>query len=381
LSKEAYGFDEAAQRKAKSYFYGNLAASLCKASTTLILALLVLDLRLSVRLENFVQTYLSEPLLVVALYSLIGLVAFWLVSFPFDYYKGFVWERKFELSTENLSSWFRDTAMSLVLSLLIVLAFAEGVYNFMWLTPTYWWFLIWLVSSVFIVFSMYAAPIWIMPLFYKFPRLKDEELLNKLTRLAEKAGIRIMGVFEMKAGEKTRKATAGLTGIGNTRRMLLSDTFLSSSSSDEIESVMGHEIGHHVYGHIWKFTALFSAVFLMIIFIANQVMHATVGFFGLGSLDSIASLPLLALTLGLLYVAFIPLANTLSRRWEGRCDQYALDLVGKPDAYISKMAKLCDQNLRYAYPNFIVESLFYDHPSGKKRIEHALAYKKIHDSE
>ena len=68
--------------------------------------------------------------------------------------------------------------------------------------------------------------------------------------------------------------------------------------------------------------------------------------------------------------------NMLSRWAEGHCDQYELDLVGKPDAYISAMIKLCDQNLRYAYPNPFIEFLFYDHPSGKKRIERALTYKR-----
>jgi hypothetical protein len=41
------------------------------------------------------------------------------------------------------------------------------------------------------------------------------------------------------------------------------------------------------------------------------------------------------------------------------------------------MVKLCDQNLRYAYPSPMIEFLFYDHPSGKKRVERALAYKRL----
>jgi STE24 endopeptidase len=342
----------------------------------MVLALLVLGLRLSVDLQNFVQRYVSEPSLVVASLVLIGFIAFWLVSLPFDYYKGYIWEHKFELSTENLSGWFRDSVMAGILYLLIVLAFVEGAYNFMWLNGTYWWLFTWLVSVVFIAFFIYVTPVWIMPLFYKFPKLEDEELLTRLTGLADKAGIKIMGVFEMKAGAKTRKATAALAGIGNTRRMLLSDTFLSNSSIDEIETTIGHEIGHHVHGDIWRSIPFFSVAFLIMLFVANLTLHISTGFFGLGSFDSPASISLLALVLGLFYAAFTPLANTISRRWEASCDQYALDLVGKPNAYISKMIKLCDQNLRYAYPNPIIESLFYDHPSGRKRIERAMTYEK-----
>lgn len=377
---DLYGFNEETQRRAKHYLYSGLRISLYRGMVVFVLALLVLGLRLSVALESFVQGYVSEFWLVVALYTLIAYGVFWLVSLPFDYYEEYIMEHRFELSTETLGGWFQDKIKASILSILFAFFFVEGVYNFMWLNPTYWWFFLWLVVALVMVFFMYLSPVLIMPLFYKFPKLKDEELLNRLTKLAQKARIKIIGVFEMKAGEKTKKATAALTGIGNTRRMLLSDTFLSNYSNDEIESVMGHEIGHHIYGHIWKFSVIFSGVFLLLLFITSQILQATFGFFGLERVDSVASLPLLALVFGLFFGILTPLMNTLSRRNEGQCDQYELDLVEKPDAYISAMVKLCDQNLRYAYPSPMIEFLFYDHPSGKKRVERALAYKRLKHS-
>jgi len=380
LSESSYGFNPQIQRKAKDYLYGGLRASLCKGIVLIVLGFLVLGLRLPVALEDSIQTYVPDQSLTVVLFALIGYVAFWLVSLPFDYYRGYVLERRFELSTESSRGWFLDNVKASGLSLLVVLAFVYGVYNFMWLNLTYWWFFTWLVSAFFIAVFMFVAPVLIMPLFYKFPRLKDEKLLNGLTRLADKAGIKVIGVFEMKAGARTKKATAALTGVGRTRRMLLSDTFLSNFSKDETESVMGHEIGHHVYGHIWKYTMLFSGAFLLLLFVANKIVQVGSGFFGILRVDSAASIPLLALTLGLLYACLIPLINTVSRRAEGQCDQYELDLVERPDDYISAMTKLCDQNLRYAYPSPLMESLFYDHPSGKNRIDRALAYEQAHRS-
>jgi STE24 endopeptidase len=91
--------------------------------------------------------------------------------------------------------------------------------------------------------------------------------------------------------------------------------------------------------------------------------------FGLGNIGSASSLPLIALIFGLFFAATVPFLNTLSRWFEGHCDQYALDLVEKPDAHISKTIKLCDQILRYTHPNPAIELLFYDYPSGRKRIE------------
>jgi len=381
LSESLYGFDPVVQSKARNYLYSGLRVSVFKGTVLLALGLLALSLRLSNILENSIQAYVSDRSLTVALYALIGYATFWLLSLPFDYYKGYVLEHRFELSTESPRGWFLDNAKASGLLLLVVLVFVYGVYNFMWLNLTYWWFFTWLVSAFFIAVFMYVAPVLIMPLFYKLPRLRDEELLNSLTRLAEKAGIKVIGVFEMKAGTRTKKATAALTGVGRTRRMLLSDTFLSNFSKAETESVMGHEIGHHVYGHIWKYTMLFAGAFLPLLFIANRIMQVGSGFFGISRVDSAASIPLLALTLGLLYACLIPLVNTVSRRAEGQCDQYELDLVEKPDDYISAMTKLCDQNLRYAYPSPLIESLFYDHPSGKNRVDRALAYKHLHHSD
>ena len=378
MSESSYGFNPEIQNKAKNYLYNKLRISICKSLVLLVLGVIVLSLRISNALENSIQSVISNGSLIVLVYALVGYGAFWLVSLPFDFYDGSVVEHKFELSTESRRGWFWDNIKASILSLFLVLLFAEGVYNFMWINLSYWWFYIWLVSAFFIVIFMYIAPVLIMPLFYKFPRLENSDLLSSLTKLADKAGIKVIGVFEMKSGAKTKKATAALTGVGKTRRMLLSDTFLSNFSKEETESVMGHEIGHHVYGHIWKMTALLVGILLLLLFIANQVLQSTSGFFGIQHIDSVASLPLLALTLGLLFACLVPLINTLSRHAEGQCDQYELDLVEKPDAYISAMTKLCDQNLRYAYPPPIIEYLFYDHPSGKKRIQRALAYKETH---
>ena len=373
-----YGFDDETQARARGYFYSGLRASLCEGVVLLVLGWLVLGLRLSVALEDSIEAFVNVQWLVVAVFVAVGYAALWLVSLPFDYYGGYKLERRFNLSAESRLKWFGDHAKASILVFVVVFSFGEGVYYFMWLSPVFWWVYFWLVSAFFIVLFMYVAPVLIMPIFYKFPRLKDEELLNTLTRLAEKAGIRVIGVFEMKVATKTKKATAALAGIGKTRRMLLSDTFLSNFTKDETESVMGHEIGHHKYGHIWKLTALFTVAFLLMLFITSQVLRAGVGFLGISSVDSAASLPLMALTLGLLYAGLTPLMNTLSRRAEGQCDQYELDLVEKPSAYVSAMIKLCDQNLRYVYPSPMVECFFYDHPSGKKRIERALRYVKTH---
>ena len=60
-----------------------------------------------------------------------------------------------------------------------------------------------------------------------------------------------MGVYEWTLSDRTKKANAALTGMGNTRRILLSDTLLAEYSDDEIEVILAHELAHHVHRDIW----------------------------------------------------------------------------------------------------------------------------------
>ena len=157
MSASSYGFDPQIQRKAKDYLYSGLRASLCKGTVLTVLGFLVLGLRFPVALEDSIQTYVPDQSLTVVLFALIGYIAFWLVSLPFDYYKGYTLEQRFGLSTESLGGWFLDNIKVSGLSLLIVLSFLYGVYNFMWLNLAHWWAFFWLVSAFFIVVFMHIA--------------------------------------------------------------------------------------------------------------------------------------------------------------------------------------------------------------------------------
>ena len=70
----------------------------------------------------------------------------------------------------------------------------------------------------------------------------------------------MLGVFEWRLSDRTRKANAALAGIGRTRRILLSDTLLADHSDDEIEVILAHELSHHVHRDIWSAIGLESTV-------------------------------------------------------------------------------------------------------------------------
>ena len=105
---------------------------------------------------------------------------------------------------------------------------------------------------VFSVLLSNLAPILIMPIFNKFVPLDDEhaDLAERLLKLAEKANTKVRGVFKFDMSRRTKSANAALTGIGNTRRIVLGDTLIDEFTPDEIETVLAHELGHHVHKDI-----------------------------------------------------------------------------------------------------------------------------------
>src|SRR5206468_11557668 len=178
---------------------------------------------------------------------------------------------------------------------------SEIVYALIRTSPQYWWIIGWLIFMGLFVFFAQIAPVVLFPLFYKFVPLQNDELKARLMRLGERAGTRVRGVYEWKLSEKSKKANAALTGLGNTRRIILADTLLQNYSDDEIEAVLAHELGHHVHGHMVKAIGVQVVVTFLGFWAASAVLNYAVhGRHMFETLSDFANLPLLALVSTLL---------------------------------------------------------------------------------
>jgi len=178
-------------------------------------------------------------------------------------------------------------------------------------------------------------------------------------------------VFEWRMSEKTRKANAALTGLGRTRRILLSDTLLAEHSDDEIEVILAHELSHHVHHDIWKGLAVEAVLLTTGLYLSDRVLAMVSGRFGLTGKDDVAALPLLVLALGAVSIVLLPVVNALSRAHERRADRYALEMTGNAAGFMSAMKRLGAQNLAEERPSRLVEILFYSHPPMAARIDAA----------
>ena len=335
---------------------------------TLILVYLLTS-GLSIRIRQFAEGFSNSETIRIAIYALIVLTIFKLLELPLAFYSGYLLEHRFGLSRQSLGGWIKDQLKTLVLGGALMLAAVEVIYLLLRNHPDYWWIYASLAFITFVVVMTNLAPVLLLPLFFKFRPVQNEDLQNRVAQLARATNTTVCGIFEWALGEKTRKANAAVVGWGNTRRIIVSDTLLENFSAEEIEVIMAHELCHHVKNHIWYSLVLQSMLTVVGFYIAGRLLPTLSASFGFRGIADVASLPLLALLMTALSLVVLPAVNSFSRRLERAADLYALDLTGDALAFVSSMEKLADLNLANKTPNKIVEFIFYSHPSVEDRIK------------
>jgi len=296
-------------------------------------------------------------------------------SLPLSFYSGFLVERRYELTTQTLRSWLTDQAKSFFVGLVLSALGSELIYWLMRRSPDRWWLSAGGLFALLIILLTNLAPVALLPFFYPIRPLDRDGLRARLLALAERAGARVLGVYEWGLAAKTKRANAALAGIGSTRRILVSDTMLMEYADDEIEVVLAHEMAHHVHGDIWKGILFESGLTLLGFFLAARLLRGLSAPIGLRGPDDVAGLPLLLLAAGAVSVLMLPIAHAISRAFERSADRFALDLTRNPSAFVSAMRRLAAQNLAEDNPSKIVQVLFYSHPPIRERIAAAETFK------
>lgn len=322
-------------------------------------------------LRDGVLAVTASASLAVVLYVLCLAVLHEAGALPIAFYAGHLLEHRYGVSRQSLGQWLLDHGKAATLGLAIGVLIASIVYALMRALPSWWWLAAGAAVSAFLVIVATLAPVILLPLFFRCEPLDTPSLRQRLERLAERGGARVVGVFRWDLGEKTTKANAALTGIGSTRRILIADTMLAHYSEDEIEVVLAHELAHHVHGDIWTGIVYETALTLAGFYAAHRLLSAAAPSLGLTGVADPAGLPLLVLAAGGVSLVLMPVALAISRGHERRADRFALDLTGNPAAFISAMRRLGAQNLAEERPSRIVQWLFYSHPPLAERLDAA----------
>jgi len=341
-----------------------------------ILLLAWLIMGWSTILRDWIHSWTQISWIAVLVFGWIFGAAFTILDLPLSYYTGYVLPHRYQQSNQDLKGWILDQIKNLMLSAVLGGILLEIVYLVLLSAPESWW--LW-TAGILLLFNILLAnlaPILLFPIFYKFTPLGEEhqDLTERLLDLAKKTGTHVAGVYRFDMSKRTKAANAGLTGLGNTRRIILGDTLLDEFQVDEIETVLAHELGHQK-NHDIPLGMIFQTILTLGgLYLTSLGLIWGVSILGFRSISDIAALPLFALFLGLYGLLTMPISNGFSRWRENLADEFALQVTGKAEAYKSALTRLSNQNLAEVDPEPWVEFLLHSHPALSKRIGRADSY-------
>ena len=356
-------------KRAKSYWRRKYALTLSGLALSFILLAALQLSGLSTVFKDIAFNLCANIYLQLAAYLFLFSLAVSAVILPLNFYESFILEHRFNLSNQSISDWVRDEMKSGFISFILFLILIEAFYAIAMKFPGIWW----IVAAVFWIFiSVVLAkvfPIIVIPLFFKYRKLSDGMLRDRALKLAERFNMKVTDVFEIDFSKKTKKANAAIVGWGSGRRIILADNLIREFSQEEVEVVLAHELAHQKLKHMWKLLYLSAATILFLFFILGKVLPGlSVMLHAQGPFD-IAIFPSIYLIFIVYELLMMPVQNGISRKLENDADIMALKATGLKEPFISLMNKLAEKNLSDKEPNFIIEILFYSHPSIAKRIK------------
>ncbi|MDD5634283.1 MAG: M48 family metallopeptidase [Candidatus Omnitrophica bacterium] len=302
-----------------------------------------------------------------------GLLLFlsYVVGLPVHFVSSFIVEKKFCLSTQDLRGWAVDEMKSLAISFVFFVFCVEAFYLILRVFPGHWWLVASFGWIFFTVILTKIFPVLLIPVFFKYSSLSDGALKEKVLVMAKKAKIDLLDVCQIDFSRKTKKANAALTGLGGTRRVILTDTLLGEFSPGEIEAVVAHEFGHFKLRHIWQLL-FFSGVFTILgFFVLSKVIGWVVSISGASSVSDLYLFPIMMLLMFISGIMLLPVQNYFSRILERDADLFALELTNNPENFIAMMRKLGEKNLADMSPSKIKKIFLFNHPPIFERINMA----------
>jgi STE24 endopeptidase len=357
--------------RVKSYHRTGRILGLAGYILDLALLLVLLFTGWSVAMRSLALHYTLRPWLALLIYLVLFGAITQFIGLPLNFLSGYWLEHRYGLSNLTLAGWVKDQLKGLAVGGTFGVVAMELLYVAIRRWPEHWWIVCAIGALVFFVLLANLAPVLILPIFFKFKPLENPSLTERLLELSRRAGTRVKGVFEWKLSEKSKKANAALMGLGNTRRIILSDTLLQQFQDEEVEAVLAHEFGHHVHRHIFQLIAIQGAAMFAGFYLIHRTLTWLGPHFGFQGAADFANLPLLALVTTALSLALLPAVNSYSRALERQADAYALRAISSPAPFISSMEKLAELNLAERQPHAWIEFIFHSHPSIQKRIAFA----------
>ena len=366
-----------ATARSNAYFEGGYWLILWDFLYASAICLLLLNLRWSAKMRDLAERITRFRWLQDALYWGQYVVLSTVLSFPLDFYTGYVREHKYGLATQSFWPWMGDQGKGLLigaimgaLAVMLLLAIVRKLPNTWWI-----WGTVAMTGMTMVLVAI--APVYLTPIFNKVTRLNDPKVTVPILRMTHANGIPANDVYQIDASKQTTRMSANVSGFASTTRITLNDNLLRRGSLEEIQAITGHEMGHYVLHHIPKsifFDSVVNLLFFACLFWGLQWALKRWGDrWQIRGGGDVAGLPLVFLLAGIFFFVLTPVTNTETRMHEKEADMFGLNAARQPDGFAQAAIHLSEY--RKMRPGKWEERIFFDHPSGYDRIHSAMVWK------
>jgi STE24 endopeptidase len=271
------------------------------------------------------------------------------------------------LTTQGAVGWWTDQSLSLLVSwvaasigLLLLVACARR-WRHRWYLPVG-------VGALVATYVLSMAyPLVVEPLFNRFTPLPKGELRSELVAVAERQGVDVGEVLVADASRRTTTLNAYVSGLGDTKRLVLYDTLVDDAPQDEVVAVAAHEVAHAARRDVLVGTTLGAVGAVIGVAVLALLLGGRVGRRTNPLASAAAAWPVLAVVVVATVVAS-PVQNTISRAIETRADVGALSTTGDASAFRDLHVRLAQRSLADPTPPTWRQVLWGSHPTVLQRL-------------
>lgn len=365
-----YHYDEDKYAKSQAYLKDNTRFGLFSSTFSLVLTLIVIHTGLFGILDQFVRTQTVHPILSGLMYFGIIFIINDIINLPFSLYGTFVLEEKYGFNKTTSKTYVLDKLKGYMLTIVFgTIIMSPVLYFFNTYGENGWW-IAWGIITAFMIAIQPLFVHVIAPLFNKFTPLEEGDLRTAIEVFAEKVNFPIARIDMMDGSKRSSHSNAYFSGFGKSRRIALFDTLLDKHTTEEIVSVVAHEVGHYKKKHIITGTILGILETGVMLFVFNLIMNdpALFSVFGVETVSVYGGL----IFFGMLYAPVSLLTSifttAMSRKNEFEADSYSLEHTQNKEALISMLKGLAANNLSHLTPHPLMVFLSYSHPPVMDRI-------------
>ena len=367
--KKAY--DQEKYILSQDYLKARTSFGLFSSSFSLILIMIVIHSDIFGLLDQFVRGQSDSYILQGLLF--IGIIYFFqdIVSLPFSIYHTFVIEERFGFNKTTLNLFIIDKIKGYAIFIVLGSIVITPILYFFHVYGDIGWLIAWSILTAFMIAVQPLFVHVIAPMFNKFTPLEEGELRSAIEKYTAKVNFPLARIDIMDGSKRSAHSNAYFTGFGKSRRIAIFDTLVEKHSTNEIVSVVAHEVGHYKLRHVFQGTILGIIETGIMLFAFNLIMNDISLFqvFGVSQLSVHAGIVFFSMLYAPVSMFTSIVTTAISRKNEYEADKYSYDTTNNREALVSMLIGLSANNLSHLTPHPLKVFLSYSHPPVVDRIK------------